>query len=245
MHVSIRTIAYVLGGVGVVLLLLANLEIGPGGLLTILSAIAFIAAAVLFARAPGAGTQAAAFGEPGLAHWLFSDTRSGMLWLPVRLWLGWQWLESGLGKLNNPKWVGDGSALQGYWTNAVRIPEEGRPPISYDWYRTFIQFMLDNQWYTWFAKLIAVGELLVGLGLIVGAFVGIAAFFGGLMNWSFIMAGSASTNGLLFLAAVLLILAWKVAGYFGADRFLLPRLGVPWRPGSMFSPRPPASSPTG
>jgi thiosulfate dehydrogenase [quinone] large subunit len=97
--------------------------------------------------------------------------------------------------------------------------------------------MLDNGWYSWFAPLIAVGEVLVGLGLIVGAFVGIAAFFGGLMNWSFIMAGSASTNGLLFVAAVLLILAWKVAGYYGLDRFLLPRLGVPWRPGSLFGSR--------
>ena len=38
--------------------------------------------------------------------------------------------------------------------------------------------MLDQQWYTWFAKLIAIGEALVGSGLIVGALVGLAAFFG-------------------------------------------------------------------
>jgi len=43
------------------------------------------------------------------------------------------------------------------------------------------------------------------------------------------MAGSASTNGFLGLAAILLVLAWKVAGYYGADYFLLPWLGTPWR----------------
>jgi thiosulfate dehydrogenase [quinone] large subunit len=121
-----------------------------------------------------------------------------------------------------------GEALKGFWTNAVKVPETGKPPIAFDWYRGFIQGLLDSGAYVWFAKLVAVGELLIGVALIVGAFVGIAAFAGGLMNWNFLMAGSASTNPLLFLAAILLVLAWKTAGYYGVDRFLLPRLGTPW-----------------
>ena len=43
------------------------------------------------------------------------------------------------------------------------------------------------------------------------------------------MAGAASTNGMLFFVSVLLILAWKVAGYIGLDYFALPYLGTPWR----------------
>ena len=43
----------------------------------------------------------------------------------------------------------------------------------------------------------ACGELLIGIALIVGALTGIAAFFGGFMNWNFMMAGSASANPLL------------------------------------------------
>jgi thiosulfate dehydrogenase [quinone] large subunit len=89
--------------------------------------------------------------------------------------------------------------------------------------------MLNAQAYTWFAKLVAYGELLVGIALILGAFTGVAAFFSGLMNWNFMMAGSASTNPMLFLVAVGLILAWKVAGYIGADYFLLPIIGTPWQ----------------
>ena len=65
---------------------------------------------------------------------------------------------------------------------------------------------------------------------ILGILTGFAAFFGALMNMSFLLAGSASTNPVLFTLAIGLILAWKVAGYYGVDRWLLPMLGTPWHP---------------
>ena len=34
----------------------------------------------------------------------------------------------------------------------------------------------------------------------------------------------------LFALTVFLVLAWKVAGYYGVDRWLLPVLGTPWHP---------------
>jgi thiosulfate dehydrogenase (quinone) large subunit len=49
------------------------------------------------------------------------------------------------------------------------------------------------------------------------------------MNMSFLMAGTVSTNPVLFFGGILLILAWKNAGYLGLDRVLLPALGTPWR----------------
>jgi thiosulfate dehydrogenase [quinone] large subunit len=150
------------------------------------------------------------------------------LWLPLRLWLGYQWIQAALSKVTNPQWTQTGEALKGYWLKAVAIPETGRPLITFDWYRGFLQMMLDAQAYTWFAKVVAFGELFVGIALILGAFTGIAAFFGGAMNWNYMMAGSASTNPMLFIAAVGLILAWKVAGRIGADRLLLPTIGTPW-----------------
>src|SRR5215469_11310184 len=57
--------------------------------------------------------------------------------------------------------------------------------------------------------------------------------FGAFMNWNFMMAGTAGTNPTLFAVGILLILGWKMAGY-GLDRYLLPLLGAPWRPGEVF-----------
>ena len=76
--------------------------------------------------------------------------------------------------------------------------------------------------------MVAWGEVLIGLGLIVGLLTGIAAFFGALMNMSFLLAGTVSTNPVMFIIAVFLIIAWKVAGWYGLDRWVLPRLGTPW-----------------
>ena len=71
----------------------------------------------------------------------------------------------------------------------------------------------------------------VGLGLLVGLLTGVAAFFGVTMNMSFLLAGSASSNPVMAMLALLVILAWKVAGYYGLDRWVLPILGTPWKPG--------------
>lgn len=167
--------------------------------------------------------------DPPLVQKLLGDPRAGWLWLLPRLWLGYQWIDASSHKLSNPAWMQTGEALKGFWAAAVKIPATGRPAISFDWYRSFLQFMLDTQSYTWFAKVVAVGEMAIGIALILGAFTGIAALFGGFMNWNFMMAGSASTNPMLFIIAVGLILAWKVSGYVGADFYLLRFLGTPWR----------------
>lgn len=166
--------------------------------------------------------------DPPLAHKLFNTTKFAWLWAIVRIYLGYLWITSGWGKVTGQGWVDGGTSLKAFWERQIVIPEQGRPPITYDWYREFIRFMLDNEWYSWFAPFIAYGELLVGIALVVGAFVGIAAFFGALMNWNFMMAGVASTNPVLLILAVFLMLSWKVAGWYGADRFLLPLVGTPW-----------------
>lgn len=178
------------------------------------------------------GLQPTVVTDPPLARLLFSDVRLAWLWLPLRLWLGWSWLTSGWGKFQNPAWMDNGTALKGFWERAVVV--EPRAVISYDWYRDFIQFMLNAEAYTWFAKVITLGEVTIGIALILGAFVGVAAFFGGFLNWNFVMAGTASTNALLFAIATGLVLAWKTAGWIGLDRWLLQALGTPWRPGYLF-----------
>jgi thiosulfate dehydrogenase [quinone] large subunit len=190
----------------------------------------FLAVVVLmFQMRNDAGATEVQVEGPAFSRFLFSNTQAGWFWLPIRLFVGFSWLEAGWGKFSGSGWLDGGTALQGFWTAAVAIPEKGHPPIAYEWYRDFINLLLQNNAYTWFAWLIVFGELLVGLGLLFGVLTGFAAFFGALMNMSFLLAGSASSNPVLFTMAIGLILGWKVAGYIGLDRYLLPLVGVPWR----------------
>ncbi len=178
------------------------------------------------------GRRNAFFQDPPFVIDLFNNTRWSWLWLILRLYLGYSWLSAGLEKVVSPAWMQTGQALAGFWKNATQVPvPPAKAPISFEWYRQFILFLLNAQSYTWFAKLIVIGELLVGVTLIIGAFVGISAFVGGFLNWNFMMAGSASINPLMFLFTIFLILAWKTAGWYGLDRWLLPALGTPWQPG--------------
>ncbi|MFZ5816585.1 MAG: DoxX family membrane protein [Bacillota bacterium] len=172
------------------------------------------------------------FQDPPFARYLFHSTDSAWIWLLARVCLGWQWLQAGIHKVTDPAWMGGGTALKGYWTRAVALPPPpAKPQITYGWYRSFLLSLLEGGHHTWFAKVVAVGEVLVGVALLLGLLTGIVAFAGAFMNFNFMLAGTASTNPVLFTLAVLLILAWKVAGYWGLDRFLLPALGTPWQGG--------------
>lgn len=165
--------------------------------------------------------------ENPVSKFLFSSTQSAVIWLIVRLYLGYQWLNAGLHKVTSAAWTGDqaGAAIKGFVGGALSKAEAGKDVTG--WYASFLEsFVLPNA--KLFAYLVAFGEVLVGIGLIVGLLTGIAAFFGALMNVSFLFAGTLSTNPLLFILATWLVLAWKVAGWYGLDRWALSYLGTPW-----------------
>jgi thiosulfate dehydrogenase [quinone] large subunit len=191
--------------------------------------LAIVVVALLFTDRKAPEATVVEVEGPAFSRFLFGNTKAGLFWLPIRLFLGFSWIEASLHKLTGTGWLDGGAALKGFWTNIVVIPDTGKAAISFEWYRDFINFLLSNHAYTWFGPLIAFGELAVGVGLVLGMLTGVAAFFGALMNMSFLLAGSASTNPVLFTFAIGLILAWRVAGYYGLDRFLLPMLGTPWR----------------
>ena len=171
-------------------------------------------------------TGNSAIEDPPIARFLFGNTLVAWAWLPLRVWLGWSWLESGWGKFNNPDWINTGVALKNYWGRA--IVTDPKPVVSFDWYRGFLELMLNTGAYTWFSKLVLFGEMAIGIALILGAFTGLATFSGGFLNWNFVMAGAASTNGLLVAIATWLVLAWKTAGWIGLDRWILPVIARTW-----------------
>ncbi|HET8581443.1 MAG TPA: DoxX family protein [Candidatus Paceibacterota bacterium] len=159
-----------------------------------------------------------------VTHFFTADRHSAIIWLAIRLYVGWQWLSAGIEKLSNPAWVGAdaGSALAGFIQGTLGKTGGAHPDVQL-WYASFLREAVLPNVHTWSYAVVA-GECLVGAALICGFLVGLSAFFGGFMNLNFMLAGSVSTNPILFTLAILLMLSWRVAGWLGADRVILPLL---------------------
>lgn len=172
--------------------------------------------------------------EPALVRFLFHDARAAWIWLVVRLYLGYEWLSAGWGKVTDPAWTGatSGTALTGFVNGAIGKATGAHPAVQ-GWYADFLKgWVLPNS--SLFAHLVAYGEVLVGLALIMGALTGVVAFFGIVMNANYLLAGAVSTNPILAFLAIFIVLAWRNAGWIGLDRWLLPLIGTPWQPGGIF-----------
>lgn len=183
--------------------------------------------------APQAPSHRVQVDDPPIARFLFADTRTAWFWLLVRLYTGDEWLRAGVEKFGSPAWTGAsaGAAITGFVSGALRKTGGAHPDVA-GWYAGFLQRAVLPHAAAW-SWAITLGEIAVGLGLILGLFTGIAAFFGGLMNANYLLAGTVSTNPILFILSTWLVLAWRVAGYYGLDYWVLPAVGVPGSPGRL------------
>jgi thiosulfate dehydrogenase [quinone] large subunit len=155
-------------------------------------------------------------GEPRWARFLFASTTAGWLWLVVRLYMASVFVPAGWAKVTSGQWLfGDGAPIQGMVGGAVA--SEGTP----GWYSWFLENVVQPN-AGLFATLVALGELAVGLGLLVGLLTGIAAFGGVFVNANFVLAGALGSNPALIILGALLALAWRNAGWIGLDRWFLP-----------------------
>ena len=173
--------------------------------------------------------------ESPVSRSLFGSVRWAWLWLILRLYVGYEWLHAGYEKLNSTAWTGSkaGSALTGF-VNGALTKTGGTHPDVQSWYASFLRHVVLPHTAI-FSYTVSIGETLVGVALILGIFTGIAAFFGMFLNMNYLLAGSVSSNPILFVGALLVILAWRTAGWWGLDRWVLPELGTPWRPGIIFT----------
>ncbi len=166
------------------------------------------------------------------AHWLFASKAAAWIWLVARLWLGYEWLHSAWEKVSTPAarqaWWNTGKALKGFAAAGIASSKDPtHPQVAYSWWVNFLQWVSDNA--SWMAKLVVIGEFAIGAALVLGLFTGIAAFLGVILNFSFVFSGSAGVNPAFIIVGLLLVLAWRNAGWIGLDRYVLPRFGTPWQ----------------
>jgi thiosulfate dehydrogenase [quinone] large subunit len=147
-----------------------------------------------------------------------------VLWLVVRVWLGYEWFNAGYQKIwgseRSAFWFGNGLGVKGFATAGVVGSTAGKGGASYGWWAAFLHnFVIPNA--SWIGKFISLAEILIGVALILGLLTGAAAFAGLSLNVIYMFTGSAGVNPAFAILAVFLVLAWRNAGWIGLDRFVL------------------------
>jgi thiosulfate dehydrogenase [quinone] large subunit len=154
---------------------------------------------------------------------IFTDRRiTGIPWLLLRLFIGYLWLDAGLHKVGAATWTGDQapSSIHGFLMGALAKTTGERPSV-YAWYGDFINNVaLPNE--LLFSYLVAYGEVLVGVALLLGLFSKWAAFWGVVMNLSFLLAGTTSSNGYMLAAQMAMLFGGLGVSFYGLDTFVLP-----------------------
>lgn len=132
----------------------------------------------------------------------------------IRIYIGYAWLTAGIGKVGGEF---DASGfIQGAIANAG-----GENPTVQAWWGAFLEtFALPNA--GMFSFMVAWGEVLVGLALILGIFTNFAALMGLTMNFAFLFSGTVSTNAQMVVLTMFLLVAGFNAGRYGLDRWVIP-----------------------
>lgn len=155
-----------------------------------------------------------------IGYFLKEDKRSTMLWLAIRLYVGWQWLSAGYGKITSSAWVGSeaGTALTGFLNNSLTKNTGPHPDVK-NWYA----WLIENVFLPiapFMSYMIVAGEILIGITLIIGLWTKRAAILGAFMNLNFLLAGTVGINPILLMLSLFLTQTKKSGEYYSVDGLL-------------------------
>ena len=154
-----------------------------------------------------------------IAKWLRESNVAAILLVVLRVYVGWAWLKAGWGKATTE----GGYSAAGFITRVAEAPVMKGEDMIYPTYTWFLNsIVIDMNMTGLFSFLVAYGEVLVGLGLILGGLTCWAAFFGMVMNFAFMFAGTISTNPWNVLCEMPILFAGYNAGKYGLDYFIYP-----------------------
>jgi len=160
---------------------------------------------------------------------------TGLLWLAVRIWLGYEWLHAGIEKVfgeASAVWVGPkaGAAVAPFLKGAIAKsaladgfdPLKTPHPAVNEWYATLARdVFVPNA--ALLSYLVAIGEVAIGLALILGILTRFSSMMSVLLGLALLMAGATSTLPQMLALSVALAAVGGVAiGYYGLDYFVRP-----------------------
>ncbi|MHB1850464.1 MAG: DoxX family protein [Acidimicrobiales bacterium] len=153
----------------------------------------------------------AAVETPRVLQFLTRSRIMGVGWSAMRIWLGVMWIQAGVSKLwgaENPAFLHhNGAGVAGFATHAA---------AAYSWWGSFLHsFVVPNS--GWIGVVVSLAEFLVGIGLAIGFLTPAAALGGLLLNFTYVMSGTASVNAFYALFAVVILATWRTSGMIGVD----------------------------
>src|SRR5699024_3724175 len=152
-----------------------------------------------------------------IVHFIRKSKICAGVLMVIRIYLGYVWLTSGVGK-----WMSGAFDATGFLEGAI-ASAAGDNPVVQSWWATFLEHVaLPNV--EFFNVLIPWGEVLVGIALLLGIFTNFAALMGITMNFAFLFSGTISPNAQMVLLTVFLLVAGYNAGRYGLDRWVIPSL---------------------
>ena len=155
------------------------------------------------------------------------------LWLIARVWVGYQFLQAGWRKLfgdEHAAFVGAhaGAGVKGFLTYAVspQMTHSAYPSVlaPYEWLARNI--LIPNA--VPLGYVVAVGETVIGIALIVGLLTRVAAFGGAFLNLMFLLAGATGLNPYMFTIELSVVLVGVTAGLIGLDYVALSWAKTQW-----------------
>jgi thiosulfate dehydrogenase (quinone) large subunit len=147
-------------------------------------------------------------------RWPFVNRYAAPLWLALRLYIGWIFLQMGLGKIEAGWLSSDPSG------DLLKLVANGTMRVPFEFYRGVADMLVGAGVTPLLSHTMPFLELAVALAFFTGVLTPVAAFGAILLNINFILTGigQISLDGPVILANIMLILSFRVVGAIGFER---------------------------
>ncbi|MCS9995951.1 DoxX family protein [Weissella confusa] len=157
-----------------------------------------------------------------MISWLRNSKVAMWVLTIARVYLGFQWLMDGFEKVTTKGGFDASGMINMAIAKPVMTPAQTK---AFPWYDWFLNLATNHGHATgFFSFAVAWGELFVGLGLIFGTLTLAAAFFGMIMNFSYLGAGVVSVNPTFIFIEMFILIGGFNSARIGLDHWVTPFL---------------------